>query len=107
MLTPAELAALESLLARARRAAGEAHAAALDTITPGDLVQIRPGADPTWDTSLMIVGYVDPRQVRGAILTFHRSGCREAWGRYSHAEVLRIGRLPYPEPAPDVKRWCY
>jgi hypothetical protein len=46
-------------------------------------------------------------QVRGQILRPHRSGCREAWAHYSPAEVLRIGRAAYPEPAHAVRTWCY
>ena len=107
MLTNSELQLLEALVERARRAEGHNHTEATETIVPGDVVQIRPGADRTWESSLLIVGHVDGYKVRGPILTFHRGGCREAWGRYSRAELVRIGRLPYPEPAPDIKAWCY
>ena len=102
-----EIAVLESLLTQARRKASEAHTATLDTITPGDLVQLRPGADPTWETSIVLVHKVDARHVRGAILRPHRSGCLEAWQPYTHAEVIRIGRAPFPEPAADIRSCTY
>jgi hypothetical protein len=102
-----EIAVLESLLTQARRKASEAHTATLDTITPGDLVQLRPGADPTWETSIVLVHKVDARHVRGAILRPHRSGCLEAWQPYTHAEVIRIGRVPFPEPAADIRSCTY
>ena len=55
MLTSDELAALESLLSRARTAAARDRAATADPITAGDVVQLRPGADSTWETSLLLV----------------------------------------------------
>jgi hypothetical protein len=55
MLTEDELAALESLLVRARAAAGLARSESGGTVNVGDLVQLRPGADPHWQTSLLLV----------------------------------------------------
>lgn len=107
MLTLEELAALEGLLARARRDAGRDRAATLNPIAPGDVLQLRPGASETWETSLLLVTAADSHQVRGQVLRPHRSGCREAWLSCSMPEVARIGRTPYPEPAPDIKSCCY
>jgi len=107
MLTTDELTALESLLQRARRDAARGVTATHEALTPGDVVQLRPGADPTWETSLMLVMQADPYKIRGQILRPHRGGCREAWASYKPPEVTRIGRAPFPEPAPDIKAWCY
>jgi hypothetical protein len=107
MLTPDELTALEGLLTRARRDAARDRSATLDPITPGDVLQLRPGASRTWETSLLLTMQADAHQVRAQVLRPHRSGCREAWASFSPAEVARIGRAPFPEPAPDVKSACY
>jgi hypothetical protein len=104
MLTADEMLTLQNLLSRAR-AATSPHT---DTIAPGDVVQLRPGASRTWETSLLLVGQVryDGR-IRGAILRPHRSGCREAWYSYNPAEFLRVGRAPFAEPPEDIRHWCY
>lgn len=113
MLTPNETNALRALLAREAATAplAVATSAAQDTeysdLAPGDVAQIRPGACRTWETSLLLVTQTDTHQVRGQILRPHRSGCREAWAHYSRAEVLRVGRVAYPEPARDILAWCY
>ena len=102
MLTPEETAALQALLRR------EAHRPpTADPIQPGDVVQLRPGTDRTWETSLLLVCQANSHQVRGPILRPHRGGCREAWAKYSAAEVVRIGPAPFGEPAPDIRSWCY
>jgi hypothetical protein len=106
MLTESELTTLESLLARAR-AADMARGKSRDSVTVGDLVQLRPGADPHWQTSLLHIGKVRDGRVSGAVLRPHRSGCREAWYTYSLPEVLRIGRAPFPPPAPAVNSAGY
>lgn len=102
-ITPEELTALRRLMARAEQAQPTAAAA----INAGDVVQLRPGADPHWETSLMLVTQANAHQVRGQILRPHRGGCREAWGNYSTPEVARVGAAPYGEPAPDIRSWCY
>jgi len=106
MLTPEELQVLEALLARARQAAALDRSAIAEELLPGDVVQLRPGADPTWETSLLLVQQTGPK-VRGVILRPHRGGCREAWWAFSPPEPVRIGHTPFPEPAPDVRAWCY
>lgn len=108
MLTEAEILTLAALLDRARAAAGPDRRTAADTLTPGDVVQLRPGASRTWETSFLLVCQITSRgRVRGQVLRPHRSGCREAWAEYSMPELARIGRAPFPEPAPDVRAWCY
>jgi hypothetical protein len=108
MLSPEELTTLESLLARARAAAGVARAESADTVTVGDLVQLRPGADSHWQTSLLLVCKVrDDGRVSGVILRPHRSGYREAWYTYNLPEVLRVGRAPFPPPGKAVNSASY
>jgi hypothetical protein len=107
MLTEAEIATLAALLERARRASGRDRSSALDTITPGDVVQLQPGANSTWGTSLMLVCKVDGNQVRGQLLRPHRGGCREAWAEFSPPQLARVGRAPFPEPEPNIKSWAY
>src|SRR5581483_2262791 len=104
MLSPDELASLESILERAR--------ASLATepglvIAPGDVVQLRPGADRAWDCSLLLVTQVRDGKVRGEILRPRRGGSLETASTYSLAEVTRVGRQPYPEPAIDVRSVAY
>lgn len=107
MLTPDEFAALDALLTRARAslALGPALPSA---IAPGDVVQLRPGADPTWECSLMMVTKIRyDGAVQGQILRPHRGGCPEAWHSYRPPAVVRIGRAPYPEPAAAIRSWAY
>jgi hypothetical protein len=104
MLTEEELATLESLLARARAAARVAREAGFGGIKPGDLVQLRPGADPTWECSFLLVGQVrDTGEIRGTILRPHRGGWKDAWYRYTPPEVAWIGRALFPEPTLKVR----
>lgn len=108
MLTEEELAVLESLLVRARSAAGMARHECGDTVNVGDLVQLRPGADPHWQTSLLWVSKIgDDGRISGIVLRPHRSGYREAWYTYSRPEVLRIGRAAFPAPARAVNNASY
>lgn len=103
MLTEDELAALESLLVRARAAAGQVRSETGGTVNVGDLVQLRPGADPHWQTSLLLVCKIrDDGRISGVVLRPHRSGSRDAWYTYSPPEVLRIGRAPFPPPESAV-----
>jgi len=106
MLTPEELTALRNLVERATADAATANTAG-QQITPGDLVQLRPGACDTWETSFMLVKAATGNKLRGAILQPHRSGCQEAWWTYSRAELARVGHAPYLEPARDIRAWCY
>jgi hypothetical protein len=108
MLTPDELLVLESLLSRARHAAGVDRSAILEPIEVGDLVQLRPGADNHWQTSFLLVCRIRPDgRIAGQILRPHRGGASIAWWDYSVCEVARIGRSPFPEPAPEIKDWSY
>jgi len=109
MLTEDELAALESLLARARGATGVVRGSKPgDAINVGDLVQLRPGADSHWQTSLLLVCKVrDDGRVSGVVLRPHRSGAIPAWYTYSIPEVLRIGRAPFPAPERAVNSASY
>jgi hypothetical protein len=107
MLTEEELATLESLLVRARAAVGVARAKCGDAINVGDLVQLRPGADSHWQTSLLLVCKVRGDHVSGVVLRPHRSGYREAWYTFSLPEVLRIGRAAFPAPASAVNSAAY
>ena len=108
MLTEDEIAVLESLLVRARAAAGLDRHESGHAVNVGDLVQLRPGADAHWQTSLLLVCrvYKDGR-VSGVVLRPHRSGYREAWYTYSGPEVLRIGRAAFPGPEREVNNASY
>jgi hypothetical protein len=108
MLTAAEMALLESLLTRARSFAGVEWAAGLDPINVGDVVQLRPGADPHWETSLLVVTKIrEDAKVTGYVLRPHRSGCREAWYTYTPPEVIRIGGSPFPGPGRAIRNQSY
>lgn len=108
MLTEEELATLESLLVRARAAAGQARSQFGEAVNVGDLVQLRPGADSHWQTSLLLVCKVyDDGRISGVILRPHRSGAKEAWYTYSLPEVLRVGRAPFPPPGKAVNNSSY
>lgn len=108
MLTPDELATLEALLQRARHAAGTERASLIETVHVGDIVQLRPGADPHWETSLLLVGRIrDDGGISGAILRPHRGGVRDVWYTYRPPEIARIGHSPFPEPAFRVKAWNF
>jgi hypothetical protein len=107
MLTIEEIQMLESLLRRARLAISAA-LSPNDAITPGDVVQLRPGADPHWETSLLLVGKIrDDGGISGTILRPHRSGVREAWYTYRPPETAKVGRMPFPEPALEVRSASY
>ena len=105
MLTVEEVAVLESLLFRARACARIDPAIA---IQPGDVVQILPGADSHWETSLLLVGKVrEDSRVSGAILRPHRSGCREAWATFTLPEIVRIGACLYGPPCRAIRDQSY
>jgi hypothetical protein len=109
MLTVEEIQMLESLLRRARLAISAAlKELPNDAIAPGDLVQLRPGADPQWETSFLSVAKIrDDGGISGTILRPHRGGWRDAWFTYRPPEVLRIGRAPFPEPTLRVQSAGY
>jgi hypothetical protein len=99
-----EITILEMLLARARQTGGANH----QEIAVGDIVQLRPGADPHWQTSLLLVCRIlDDGGIQGQILRPHRGGYREAWYTYRPPEVIRVGRMPYPEPDLQIRAWSY
>lgn len=105
MLSPDELHVLDSLLKRARDAAA---APTKETIAPGDVVQLRPGADPHWETSLLLVCRVRPDgAISGQILRPHRGGHALAWYTYRPPAVVKIGSMPFDEPAMRVRSWSY
>ena len=109
MLTVEEIQMLESLLRRARHAIS----AALDqpngsAIAAGDVVQLRPGADAHWETSLLLVGKVrEDGGISGTILRPHRAGAREAWYTFQPPDVCLVGRTPFPEPSLRVRSASY
>ena len=108
MLTAAELAALESLLTRARIFAGIDRAAGVEVCNVGDVAQLRPGADAHWQTSLLLVEKIrDNGDIAGTVLRPHRSGAREAWYTYSAPELTRIGASPFPRPGAKVRSQSY
>ena len=106
VLTPDELLALESLLVKARAEVSFDHAA--DAINVGDLVQLRPGADDHWQTSLLLVGKVrENGRVSGVVLRPHRSGVQLAWYTYTQPEVIRVGRAPFAGPERAIQNASY
>lgn len=68
-------------------------------IAPGDIVQLKPDADPTFGGMLLRVTTSTAHRVEGYFLTPHRTGCREAWYRFPHSCVSPIGSLVHPEAA--------
>ena len=106
MLTPDEARVLRELLQR-HQTSQAAPAADPCAFASGDVAQLRPGACSTWETSLLLVTQAGAHHVRGQILRPHRSGCREAWARYSPAELARIGHAPHAEPSRAMRAWCY
>jgi len=67
-----------------------------EAIAAGDIVQIRPSADPTFGGLVFRVGRLDD-YVHGYLLVPHRGGCKEAWLRYKPCEVGKLGTLRWPE----------
>jgi len=107
LVTGEELGVLESLLERARHAVIGRRAMS-DDIQPGDVVQLCPGADPDWQTSLLLVCRIrDDGGISGQILRPHRGGFRECWYTYRPPLVVRIGRMPFPEPPLSVRSTGY
>lgn len=107
MLTPEELAALESLLTRAR-ASAQRGKWVQTPLAPGDVAQIRPGASPHWATSLVLITKAPAHgRVRGIILRPHRSGCPEAAEHFSPPEIARIGHAPFFQPPAEIRSHTY
>ena len=75
-------------------------------LAPGDLVQLRPDANPTWGGMLARVTRRTPYEVRGYLLTPHRGGCREAWLRLRPPLVVRVGREVYEQPEWGMRKYC-
>ena len=69
----------------------------LETITPGDIVQLKPSADATFGGLLMRVKKLDP--IRGYLLVPRRGGSLESWTRVKPCEVGKVGALRWPEAA--------
>lgn len=109
MLTVEEIQVLENLLRRARLAIDAAlKSSAPNAIAPGDLVQLRPGADAHWETSFLLVGKVrDDGGISGTILRPHRGACRAAWYTYRPPQVCLVGRAPFPQPSQRVQSASY
>lgn len=108
MLTREEIVTLEQLLARARSFANVHLAAPRDVFAVGDVVQLRPDADPHWETSLLLVCRVrDDGGISGPILRPHRGGYREAWYTYRPPSVARIGHMPFGAPSLRINSWAY
>lgn len=103
----AHLAILERALAH-ETAHGEIETASVDPVMPGDLVQIRPSADPVLGGLVMRVTKAIGKEVKGYLLVPHRGGHAEMWQTYSQGEVVRIGRVKWSEAewgfSEDAKR---
>ncbi len=67
----------------------------LETIAPGDIVQLKPSADPTFGGLLLRVRKVEP--IRGYLLIPRRGGSLETWMRVKPCEIGKIGALRWPE----------
>ena len=108
MLTLAERLVLETLLERERNNGGHAHTAWNDAARVGDVVQLRPGAEPHWETSLLLVAQVeDAGAVRGPLLRPHRSGLREAGYAFTAPVIIRVGSMPFPPPGREIRHQAY
>lgn len=92
----AHLAILERSLAH-DTAHGEIETETIDPVMVGDLVQIRPSADPVLGGLMMRITKANGKEVKGYILVPHRGGHAEMWQTYTQAEVVRIGRVKWSE----------
>jgi len=68
-------------------------------IAPGDIVQLKPGADPTYGGTLLRVTRATASHIEGYFLLPHRGGQREAWRRFPPSSLSTIGALIHPESA--------
>ena len=69
----------------------------LDTITPCDVVQLRPSAAPRFGGLMMRVTKVNDAGVYGYLLVPWRSGGMVTWRCLQPAQLARIGRVKWPE----------
>lgn len=69
----------------------------VEPAAPGDLVQIRPTADPVFGGLMLRVTQTRDFGLAGYLLIPHRGGNREAWQRLKHCEYERVGRVEWPE----------
>lgn len=69
----------------------------IEPAQPGDLVQLRPAADPTFGGLMLRVTQTHTIGIRGYLLVPHRGGCRDAWLRWKHNDYGRVGRVRWPE----------
>jgi hypothetical protein len=107
-LTTSELRALRGLLDRAGAPIAEPTTPDAGDFAPGDLAQLQPGSCSTFGGMLLQIGEVySPYELRGWFLRPHRGGCREAWHRANPAELVRIGRVAWPDPEFSRRRSCY
>jgi hypothetical protein len=107
MLTDTELKCLRRLITRAEHAAPSPPSTDFQELSPGDVVQIRPSADPAFGGMLAAVTKAEPYQLRAYVLRPHRGGCAEAQLRLHHSDVERVGRMLWPpESAFALRRWC-
>jgi hypothetical protein len=75
-------------------------------LRPGDVVQIRPGADAVFGGLLLMVQRIGPAKIEGYLLRPHRGGCREAWTRATPPEVEYVG-TPLSAVSPwGLRREC-
>ena len=69
----------------------------LEVITPCDLVQLRPSADPRFGGLIMRATKVNDVGVYGYLLVPWRSGSRCTWRCLQPAQLARVGRVRWPE----------
>ncbi|MGA2270198.1 MAG: hypothetical protein ABSH44_17135 [Bryobacteraceae bacterium] len=108
VLTITEANSLRAILRRelspAPRASAQASAEA--DIRPGDVVQIRPFASPTFGGMLAMITKAGAHELRAYLLRPHRGGCSDAWLRLKHCEVERVGRGFWPADATAFAARC-
>ena len=76
----------------------------LDPLNIGDIVQLRPSADPVFGVMLIRLSAGHP-VLRGYFLTPHSGGNRMAWSRLKSCEVGRIGTLRWKEAEWGFRHW--
>lgn len=92
----AHLAILERALAH-DAAEGELETEAIDPVVAGDIVQIRPSADPVLGGLMLRVTKCIDHQIKGYLLVPYRGGHAEMWHTFHQGEVRRIGRVKWQE----------
>ena len=102
-VTPETLRTLRAHLAIAERALTGAAAAAaiepenLEPVAAGDLVQIRPSADPVFGGLIFRVMKTAAHILRGYVLVPYRGGHAETWQTWKPSDVEKVGRVLRPE----------